>query len=543
MSSNNLPKQKEPDKVELDAPGELKAALPTQQPLAGSTKPGLGIPGRPINLTTGGGLPPTIPPTAPRTPSGAPPATPPPKLAKAKRSPLRFLPLVVGGIALLLVVVFVAMRFLGGGSSSSPAQTANTGGTGTGNGSQTSGSTNTGEPVTLEYWGLWEPKETMDTIFADFEKQNPGISVQYVAQSYQDYRERLQTAIASKTGPDVFRFHATWAPMLMRELAPLPPSVLTATDFESAFYPVARAQLTINNQIYGVPLMYDGLMLYYNKEIFATAGLQPPTTWAELRTAANTLTVRENNEVKRAGVALGTANNVEHFSDIIGLLMLQNGAKLDQPNSPEGRDALLFYTNFATKDKVWNDIFPSSTVAFARGDVAMMLAPSWRAFEVQAMNPDLDFATAPVPQLSDQRIAWASYWAEGVNALGEHQDAAWKLVQYLSSSSVEKQLYAAQAQVRSFGEPYARKDLASELASQPLVAPVLQDAPYAQGWYMTNYTHDNGLNDQIVKYYLDAVNALGSGQDVQGVLTTLNSGVQQVLIQYNLTAPAGQSAI
>ncbi len=548
VSSNQLPKTKDEITITGNDAVPVRAQAPTLTHLSGSTQPGLGY--------TAGNIPtPPSPNMMPSSPPGViggstPPQTntpvTPKQLAQTKKSPLRFLPIILGGLVLLIVIIFGATRLLGGQKTTSVDQngttpppgttTDETGGTGAGGNSNQ-------EPVTLEYWGLWEPNQVMDGILKNFETQNPGITVQYVSQSYRDYRERLQTAIASKTGPDVFRFHATWAPMLSRELAPLPTNVLTATDFESIFYSVARNQLTINNSIVGLPVMYDGLLLYYNKDIFETAGIQPPKTWQELRTAALTLTIREGDQVKRAGVAMGTATNVEHFSDILGLLMMQNGATLETPNSPEGRDALLFYTNFTTQDKVWNDSLPSSTVAFARGDVAMMLAPSWRAFEIQSINPNLKFATTTTPQLANERMTWASYWAEGVNAMSTKQEAAWKLLHYLSSNATQKQLYAAQAQVRSFGEPYARKDLADELAIQPLVAPLLQDAPYARGWYMSSYTHDNGLNDQIIKYYSDAVNAVGASKNIQEVLNTLSLGVQQVLTQYNLTAPTSQSAI
>jgi ABC-type glycerol-3-phosphate transport system substrate-binding protein len=550
VSSNQIPagNAREPIIAERSS-AQVRAQTPVLTRLGGSTLPGLGQQGFPP--TAPGNLPPNAPPSlgaTKNTPSPQPPLVAnPPKIAQTKRSPLRFLPIIVGGLVLLLAVIFGASRLLGGSGTTPVAPGASVPPGAVGQDGQDNGLGNNGgtqqAAVTLEYWGLWEPSEVMEAIFKEFESQNPGITVQYVSQSHRDYRERLQTAIASKTGPDLFRFHASWAPMLARELAPLPANVLTTTDFESAFYPVARAQLTINETIVGLPVMYDGLMLYYNKDIFQTAGIQPPKTWSELRTAAATLTIREGDQIKRAGVALGNVSNVEHFSDILALLMLQNGAKLESPNSPEGRDALLFYTNFLTQDKVWSDIMPSSTVAFARGDVAMMIAPSWRAFEIQAINPSLQFATSTVPQLANERLTWASYWAEGVNALSTKQDAAWKLLQYMSSNATQKKLYAAQAQVRSFGEPYSRKDLADELATQPLVSPLLQDAPYARGWYMSSYTHDNGLNDQLIKYYADAVNAIITNKAIQEVLNTLSSGVQQVLTQYNLSSPTSQTAI
>ena len=66
----------------------------------------------------------------------------------------------------------------------------------------------------------------------DWEEANPGVKVEYLRQSKEEYRERLQSALARGEGPDVFRFHNTWLPMLREELAPLPPSVMSSSEFE-----------------------------------------------------------------------------------------------------------------------------------------------------------------------------------------------------------------------------------------------------------------------------------------------------------------------
>ncbi|HOZ03732.1 MAG TPA: extracellular solute-binding protein, partial [Candidatus Woesebacteria bacterium] len=368
------------------------------------------------------------------------------KYARANKPRFKFLPLIIGGLVLLAVGSWLVMRFMSGGSIGSVGQTPtnNQPGSTTQNPGEGGGQTVTEQSVTLEYWGLWELESNMVDAIKTFEEQNPGIKIQYVKQSHKDYRERLQTALRSGSGPDLFRFHASWTPMFVQDLSPMPASVFSPADFKSAFYPVAAAQLQNNNQIMGIPLMYDGLVLYYNTDVFAAAGEKPPATWAELRVLAGKLTLKEGTEIKRAGAALGNATNVEHFADIIALLMVQNGADLNFPNTAEGRDALLFYTNFVTKDKVWNELMPSSTLAFARGDVAMMLAPSWRAHEIAALNPDLKFAAAPLPQLSNSRIAWASYWAEGVSEKSTYKDQAWKLLAYLSSEAGLQKMYATQ---------------------------------------------------------------------------------------------------
>lgn len=476
------------------------------------------------------------PPPKPTTPQ---PASVQPKLAEPKKSPLRFLPFVVGGLLLLALAAFLVSKLLGGGSRQSisipetPSDPSNQ------SGRSSDSSLNKESPaqaVTLEYWGLWEPDSIMTAIFNQFEKENLGIKINYIKQSHQDYRERLQTAIASGNGPDIFRFHASWTPMLKSELAIMPASIFSASEFKQTFFPVASEQLALGGQLIGVPLMHDGLMLYYNQDIFEAAGVEPPATWPELRTLAGQLTVKSADGIQRGGLAIGNASNVEHFADILALLMLQNGADFANPNSPETRDALTFYTNFVKTDGVWSETLPNSTVAFARSEAAMIFAPSWRALEIKAINPDLRFATTSVPQLqADQRIAWASYWAEGVSQMSKNKDTAWKLLKYLSSAEVMQKLYSQQTQIREFGEPYSRSDLADKLATNAILQPLMSDAPYSRGWHLNSFTHDNGINDQLIRYYTDAVNAILGGKQAADVLTTLDQGTQQVLRQYGVS--------
>ncbi len=458
-----------------------------------------------------------------------------PKFAQAKSPIMRFLPFIAGGIVLLVIIVFVLSRVLGGSSSTSVSNnqgtTPTTGGTG-----QTSQRTEVpAQKTTLQYWGLWEPTEVMNEVITAFENENPGIEVNYVKQSAADYRERLQTAIQSGSGPDVFRFHASWVPMLKTVLDPIPASVVTSSDFKSKYYPVVTEQLVSAGQYVGLPLMYDGLVLFYNEDILSTASETPPKTWPELRSLAVKLTVPSAKGIERGGLAIGNATNVEHFSDILATLILQNGGNLSDANSVETRDALLFYTNFQIKDKVWNETLPSSTVAFARGDVAMMFAPSWRAHEIKALNPNLKFATASMPQLSDdEKIAWATYWAEGISSSSKKKTEAAKFLAYLNRDDVLKKFFSDASKVRSFGEIYPKTSMSAELEEDKVIGPILEDAVYAQSGYLNSFTHDNGLNDRMIGYYKTAIDSLLKSGDIEEVQEALELGVTQVLKQYGV---------
>lgn len=398
--------------------------------------------------------------------------------------------------------------------------------------------------ITLNYWGLWEPEEVINSVLADWEKTHPNIKINYSRQSPKEYRERLQSSLARNEGPDIFRFHITWVPMLKNELDPIPQAVMSISQFESSFYKVASTNLSQAGNYLGIPLMIDTLALYYNEDIFQAAGKTPPTSWEELRKTAYELTVLdEEGRIQTAGVALGTTRNVDHWSDILGLMMLQNGADLSRPGDCSkraeeeiclGPDALTFYTLFSGVDHVWDDTLPVSTNAFATGKVAMYLGPSWRVFDIKYINPRLNFKIVPVPQLPQTNANWATFWVEGVSQKSQHKTEAWEFLKFLSSPQTMEKLYQVESNLRLFGEPYSRTDMANKLNSNPLVAPFINQAVDAQTWYLCSSTFDNGINDRMIKYFEDAVNAVNSGKSSKEALQTTSQGISQLLSQYGL---------
>lgn len=388
------------------------------------------------------------------------------------------------------------------------------------------------EEIRLTYWGLWEPNQVLQAVFDEYSTSHPNIKVVYEQQSYKDYRERLQSALSSGTTPDVFRYHNTWLPMLYASLAPDDANLIDLNQY----YPVVAKDVSAGGKVYGVPLGFDTLALYYNPAMLSRAGQSVPSTWEGLRTVAQRLRVPAdpNQPIQVAGVALGTTRNVDHFSDILGLMLLQNGADPGNPTNKLTEDALLFYSLFSITDRVWDDSLPSSTYAFATEKVGMMLAPSWRAFDIKAINPNLEFATAPVPQLPGEQIAWASYWVEGVSQASTHKKEAWELLQYLASDAVLTKLYTAQSQVRLFGEPYPKPQLAASLEADPIVGTFVKQGPYAKSWYLASKTWDNGLNDRMIQYYENAINQIRQGGQPDQALPTLAQGVTQVLNQFGI---------
>lgn len=461
-----------------------ETALPTSAPLSGATGM-LGVP--------------PVPPSPQKT---------------FKLPPLKFLPIGLGVLVILGLVGFLAQRIF----FTKPAETE----------------------VALSYWGL-EETAVMDGIIKEYESKNPNVKIKYTSQAKNDYRERLVNSLAKNTGPDLFHFHNTWVQMISSHLSAAPPTY-DAANFASTYPPVVGHDLVRSGAPVGVPLEIDGLGLYVNETIFNASDQLVPDNWDDLRSVSQALTKKdEQGRILQSGVALGRTENIDHWQDILSLMLLQNKADLANPSGSLAQDPVLYFASFAQgDDNTWDDTLPTSTQAFARGSVAMYFGPSWRAREIKLANPNLAFRILPVPQLpknnpGDPDITLASYWAEGVWAKTKHPEAAWNFLKYLSEKPTLEKLYTSQAATWGYGHPYPRTDMASVLENDPIVGAYLRQAPGAKSSFLVSDTYDGatGINSRLSVIWKGVVDSVvkESGR-IEELLLAAALQIQQVLASY-----------
>lgn len=460
---------------------------------------------------TPGMAPPPPPPSVPSSPPKIPPA--PPGEGGLLASPLVRLVLFIGGgiIFLMLLIFFISRFFQGGGI---------------------------GGNVTLTYWGLFEDKNVMDAVIADFHRQHPNITVTYSKEDPKQYTDRLVARVPAGTGPDIFRYHNTWTPMLIPLLLPLSSDVISKKDFQQSFYPAAQQDLVRNGALYGIPLEIDTLSLFVNNKILQASGKQPPTTWVEFVDIAKNVTVKDqDHKIKTAGAGIGAYDNVTHAPDILSLMFSQNNCDTKDLTkcSQFAAQALSFYESFATSDQnVWDATLDPTKIAFAKENLAMYFGYSWDIFEIKAMNPTLDFKIYPVPRvLGGSTATIASYWVEGVSSKTKHPAEALLFMHFLSQKETEQKLFSEQAKTRLFGEPYARSDLADSLKTHPYLAAFVNQAKNAQTSIFAGETRqETGIDAQLNGYLGNAIRAGLSGISADSAVSTLAQGVAQVLQQY-----------
>jgi multiple sugar transport system substrate-binding protein len=395
-------------------------------------------------------------------------------------------------------------------------------------------------PAALEIWGVYDDPATFSELIKTYEKQNKCASIKYVKKDFNTYGTDLVNAFASDKAPDIFMIHNTWLPIHKDKIKELPETLMTFQNFQDTFVEVAEKDLTEDNKIYGLPLYVDTLALYYNKDYFNTAGISfPPKTWSQLIDDLEKLIKRnQSGAIDRAGISLGTSENINRSTDILALLMLQNKTKmvsddkkfanfnkvilLEQGTYYPGQDALRFYTDFSNPSKrtyTWNRQMSYSIDAFVEGKTAMMINYSHHIATIKAKTPYLNFAISTMPQL-DQRdydINYANYWAITVSKKTKSPDEAWKFLIYLTNKE------NSQKYLEKTKKPVARRDLVDWQEKDLQLGVFAKQSLTARSWYQV----DSGKIETIFSQAIDSV-VLGTSS-VGAAIDTANAQVNLLM--------------
>jgi len=408
----------------------------------------------------------------------------------------------------------------------------------------------TAEPVTLEYWRVFDGEDAFEDIIRDYRTLHPNVTINYTKLRFDEYENQLLRAMAEGRGPDIFSVHNTWMGEYQSRLLPMPSSVtvtyneqrgslrretvtvakeeptMSMRDLSQNFVDQVVSDVVLDYQpdpkldpqerIYGLPLSVDSLVLFYNKDLFNAAGIAtPPTSWSEedFYAKVDALTSYDTRgEVEQSAIALGRSDNVERATDIVSLLMMQVGTEMTDDrgrvsfqNIPATAledtyptlNALEFYTDFADPTKqvyTWNDTYKNSFEAFANGDTAMFIGYSYHIPLLRTAAPKLNFAISTVPQISQsQKVNFANYWIESVAATTKYPDWAWDFVMFTTDeANVASYLNTAK-------RPAALKNLIASQIEDEDLGPFAEQTLTARSWYQGNdaATAEDAMKDLV----------------------------------------------
>jgi multiple sugar transport system substrate-binding protein len=272
------------------------------------------------------------------------------------------------------------------------------------------------EPVTLTIWTGYPELEPVYRVVADqFKVTHPNVSFEFLSTTLREFETKLQAALPTCTGPDIFDVEPNITPILVANglIDPNPPAV-EALVKSGAYAPFVVDYFTYDGKTYGIPQL-DGsrAQLFYNKDMFTAAGLdpnKPPTTFDEMMAYAQKLVKYDSAgnitvsgmSMRLSGQGSGIAEKFWFFMHNMGgdiIVPSADGTKWHNGYDNEGgRKALKYYIDSVYKYHVVDQKVPSDAAAFEAGQTAMLLRESWVIGEIATKAPTLNYGVAPMPR-------------------------------------------------------------------------------------------------------------------------------------------------
>jgi raffinose/stachyose/melibiose transport system substrate-binding protein len=372
-----------------------------------------------------------------------------------------------------------------------------------------------GEDVTITWWhnsNTGDGKVYYDTVASDFEAANPGVKIEVNAMQHEDMVTKLEAAFQAGDAPDVYMERGGG------ELADHVEAGLTKDLSDSAADTIAKlggsvAGWQVDGKTYGLPFSVGVVGFWYNKSLFADAGItEAPASMEDLYAAFDKLKAADITPVS---VGAGDKWPAAHYWYYTALRECSQEVLSGAVTSLDFSDPCFVRAGEALEDIIaqepFNDGFlttPAQTGAtsasglLATGKVAMEMQGHWEPGVMQGLTENgeglgEDTGWFAFPTIDggegDQTAALGGgdAWAVGQDA----PDAAVDFAAYLLSDEVQKGFAEL-----DMGLP--TNSTASQYVSDPALAQLLQvrdSAPYVQLYFDTAFGASVGgaMNDSI----------------------------------------------
>lgn len=373
--------------------------------------------------------------------------------------------------------------------------------------------------------GLTGPDEPYyQTLISQFNKTHPDIHVTMTVEPWATVAQKLPESWATGGGPDlatpssdpgsIFNYIST------NSVLPLTSAVGTgSTQIDSAAFPSSvLSAFTVKGQLYAVPANMATLVLYYNKTMFAAAGITtPPTTEAGFITDAKKLTLSSGGKTTQYGLSLADNNTIQMWP----ILQWMSGGDIINAqgcavvNSAASVSALTQWSQLVIQDHI-------SPIGQAGADADTLFASSKAAMEINGpwaapgyKSDGINLGMVEVPVGSAGPVTLASTVPLMIERTTPHPAQAEEFLAWYTSKTAQTQF----SQISGF--PPARTDLGSAVASNPTVSLFAKALPYAK-LYLAGQPQATAIDTDV---YVPMIQQIERGANVQ---SATNSAATQI---------------
>lgn len=349
---------------------------------------------------------------------------------------------------------------------------------GQGSGGGDNGGADAGGKVSLTFWnGFTGPDgPALEQVIDDFNASQDEVEVKAEIMPWDTLYQKVLTAVAGNDGPDIIAMSAGRMPQFAQQgmFQPVDDYYENPDNDSAALAEAAINASVFEGQNYGVPVNFTPMMMYYNKDLFEAAGLDPeapPTTWDEFAEMVPKLTIDENGDGKpeQYATALGDHETVPVFMALpwgTGGGIVSDDGKTSMLGDPATLEALNFWVDLVKDQK-------ASPIGLTGGDADKLFTTGKAAIEIVGPwmttgfdEAGLNYGIAPPPAGPESDAVLADVVSMGIPAGADEatKEAAYKFFAYWNSQ--EGQITWASGS----GFPPNRADVSDQVTSSPYPA-------------------------------------------------------------------------
>jgi len=389
-------------------------------------------------------------------------------------------------------------------------------------------STGSGGKVDLTVWTGFTggDRPGYAEIVKDFNASHKNIHVTMTVEPWDTIGQKLPSAWLTGQGPDI----AAPSPdpnaiaQYVKTNSVLPLTLTGDGDGKinvDKLAPGTVKEFTYNGKLYAIPANFASLSLYYNKKMFAAAGItNPPTTVAEFADDAKKLTI--DGGTTQSGLVLADNQTIQMWPV---LQWLEGGDIVDSKNCSAVQ------TDASQKGlKIWGDLVAKDGISpvgltgaqadslFSAGKAAMEINGPWAASGYKSAG--IDLGIAPVPAGVDGPVTLGAIAPLAISAKTKHPQEAQEFLAYWTSKSVQKTFSL------TTGFPPLRTDLAAdpELKANAIVSVFAAQVPDAR-LYLPKVPNATQVDSDA---YTTMIGQITRGTDVATATATAQTAINKL---------------
>jgi multiple sugar transport system substrate-binding protein len=381
------------------------------------------------------------------------------------------------------------------------------------------------DEVTITIWSLDDANQPALNLAREFDELEPGIKVEYREIQFDDVVAESMRAFATGQAPDIIAVdnpeHALFA--ARGAFLDLTDRIAASDVIDSENYFAGPLNsVSWDGKLFGVPKATNTIALYYNKDLYAKAGItEPPTTWDELVEVSRKLNDPANNVY---GLAFSAKASEEGTFQFLPWAQMGGGG-YDNINAPGAVKALTIWKTIMDEKLASPDTLTrgqwDSTGTFNSGNAAQVISGPW---ELNRMLEEAKFdwgvTLLPTETEGGTRSSAMGDFNWAIFANSKHPEEAFKALEYFASQ--DDRLFP------EFGQLPARSDIVLPETGEPL-----KDAALKVFQEQLQYAQARGPHPEwpkISKAIQDAIqSALTGQQEPQAALDQAAATIKGIL--------------